>query len=469
MKTPESEGGFKNLRKWNKTKNALGLQANWRIGLFFYLKPKKDALEKLLKDLGLRVTSFDAPEDLFKRISDKNDIVLIFCDWEPQKESSSKIGLNFLSDYKKFAKANPVLRDIPVILVTYHFTANDLSPAIRLGASDILIMPTTIDIVGEKVLENISKSEEKLKILMETSELMDRAEEFVRTGNYRAAIKIYEDVIHEHGEAVEVLEKQAEACVRAGQIEDAISCYKKCVAIEKSNARACQGLGNCYCQLGMLRNAREYYLKVLELEPENAFVDHKIGRTYLMENNLKAAERHLETALGRNPHFYEIYEDLARIKCDQQRADDAADILSQFIKRYPEDMRGHIEFAETLIKAERYQEAEEAVRQGILEANKEKYAPPVALYNRWGIALRKQDKYLAAIQKYELALKIEPNNPEIHFNIAKAYFESGEKTEIVVKKLAACFEIDPSLKDEFWEDKLLTPLHKYFPKPVQKN
>jgi tetratricopeptide (TPR) repeat protein len=330
-------------------------------------------------------------------------------------------------------------------------------------------MPSTIDIVGEKVLENINKAEEKLKILAETSVLMDKAEEFVRTGNYRAAIKIYEDVIQEHGAAVEVFEKQAEACVRAGQIEDAISCYKKCVAIEKSNVRACQGLGNCYCQLGMHRNARDYYLKVLEMEPENAFVDHKIGRIYLMENNLKAAERHFEMALKRNPHFYEIYEDLATIKSDQQREDDAANVLSQFIKLYPEDMRGHIKFAETLIKAERYQEAEEAIRQGIQEANKEKYAPPVALYNRWGIALRKQDKFLAAIQKYELALEIEPNNPEIHFNIAKACFESGEKHDIVVKKLSSCFEIDSSLKDEFWEDKLLTPLHKYFPKPVQKN
>ncbi len=456
---------LKKMRKWQKTKAELALQTNWKVGLFFHLKPKAAEMAKFLKELGLRTVYFSNSQVLFQYLLEKRDIRMILCDWEPQKTSDSGTGTDFLINYKKFAQEKSFTQDVPIILVTFHFTGKDLMPAIRLGARDILIMPTTIDIVGEKVLANINKTvEEKSKTLQNTEPLMDKAEELIRTGNYRAAIKIYQEVIDEHGGAVDVLEKQAEAHLRAGQMDSAISCFKQCVEIEKGNARALQGLGNCYYQMGSYRQAREFFKKVVELEPENGFVDHKIGRTYMEENNMKGAERHLEIAAERNPSFFEIIEDLAMIKCDHDNADQALKILEKFLETCPEDMRGHIEYAETLIKAGKYEKAERAVREGLSQAEKDKYEPPVALYNRWGIALRKQEKYLEAIEKYGIALRIEPNNPEIHFNIAKARFESGER-ELVLEKFKECFEIDPSLKEEFWDDKLLSPLHEYFPKP----
>lgn len=464
MGSDDVSSQLKNLRKWQKTKESLSLQTKWRVGMLFHLKPKREKLEKIFSDLGLRVTAFDHAEQLFEYILKNNDIRIVFCDWEPQKETDNKIGTEFLAKYQRFKKLNPSVSAIPIVLVTYHFTGNDLMPAMRLGAKDILIMPTTSEIVGEKVLKNIFKVEEKQKVLKETEVQMDRAEEFIRTGNYRAAIKIYEEVVQEHGEAAEVIEKQAEAYLRAGQVEEAIVCFSKCVAIEKSNARAHQGLGNCFSQLGLHRKAREQYKKVLAIEPDNAFVDHKIGQIYLAENNVRGAERHFEEATKRNPHFFEIYDALAKIKCDYQQPRKAAEILGGFLNRYPDEMRGHIRLAETLIEAERYQEAENAVRNGINQAIKENYEPPVALYNRWGIALRKQEKHLEAIQKYEAALKIEPDNPEIYFNIAKAQFESGDEGRNTVKKFEKCFSLDPTLKEDFWEDALLKPLHEYFPR-----
>jgi len=464
-----SANKFGSLRKWQKTRNALNIQSKWRVGLLFRLKPKRNELLKYLKDMDLRVSTFEDPEALFKHLAENQDLALIFYDWEPRKDPASGKGLNFLGAYRQFVKRNALAGDVPIILATHHFTGNDLALVIRQGARDILIMPTTIEIVGEKILANLNKVEDKLKVIAETDGLVNRAEEYVRMGNYRGAIKIYEEMVQEHGAILDVLEKNAEAHLRAGQIDEAITLYKQCVAIEKRDVRAYQGLGNCYCQLGMHRKARESYSRVLQIEPENAFVDHKIGRTFMMENNLIGAGRHFEEAIKRNPHFFEIYEDLARIKCDHQHTDEAVEILKKFTKDYPEDMRGHICYAETLIEAERYLEAEDAVQRGIEEAIKGNSEPPVALYNRWGIALRKQEKYQAAIEKYELALKIEPNNPEIHFNIAKAYFESGDRSGEVMKRFTNCFKIDPTLKEEFWEDRFLKPLHEFFPRPDKKS
>jgi len=78
----------------------------------------------------------------------------------------------------------------------------------------------------------------------------------------------------------------------------------------------------------------------------------------------------------------------------------------------------------------------------------EKY---VYLYNCLGIALRKQGKFQDAIQNYNRALKIDPQDANLYYNLCKAF--AGDKDYDKAKdSLKKAVKLDPGLKDLFDDD-----------------
>ena len=67
----------------------------------------------------------------------------------------------------------------------------------------------------------------------------------------------------------------------------------------------------------------------------------------------------------------------------------------------------------------------------------------IQTYNRLGIALRKQKKYLEAIQEYQKALQKEPENEVILYNVSIAYYNQGLKQEAKTT-LEKLLRINPS-------------------------
>jgi len=46
----------------------------------------------------------------------------------------------------------------------------------------------------------------------------------------------------------------------------------------------------------------------------------------------------------------------------------------------------------------------------------------------WGVALRGQQKHHQALQCFEKALQLDPQNEKVHFNLGVLYFDLGKKT-----------------------------------------
>lgn len=86
----------------------------------------------------------------------------------------------------------------------------------------------------------------------------------------------------------------------------------------------------------------------------------------------------------------------------------------------------------------------------------------IHIYNRLGIALRKQKKHKKAIENYEKALKIQPDDAILHYNQTKAFFFNGEE-EIAIDKLNKAFHIHPNLKLQFEKDKSFRVLLEKYP------
>ena len=70
----------------------------------------------------------------------------------------------------------------------------------------------------------------------------------------------------------------------------------------------------------------------------------------------------------------------------------------------------------------------------------------VHVYNRLGIALRRQKKWKKAIEEYMKALKVERKNETIFYNIGTAYLE-GNKKKDAVEYFKKALAIDPNFEE----------------------
>jgi Tfp pilus assembly protein PilF len=68
------------------------------------------------------------------------------------------------------------------------------------------------------------------------------------------------------------------------------------------------------------------------------------------------------------------------------------------------------------------------------------------LFNEFGINLRKNRMYEQAVQYYERALNLQESDENLHYNIARAYFEK-QKLDKVVEHLNKSLEMNPSLEE----------------------
>ena len=67
-------------------------------------------------------------------------------------------------------------------------------------------------------------------------------------------------------------------------------------------------------------------------------------------------------------------------------------------------------------------------------------------YNTLGINLRKEGKYQQALEAYKQALNLDPNDENIHYNVAKSYYFANE-----LDKAAHCLEQALTINPEFQE------------------
>jgi tetratricopeptide (TPR) repeat protein len=75
----------------------------------------------------------------------------------------------------------------------------------------------------------------------------------------------------------------------------------------------------------------------------------------------------------------------------------------------------------------------------------------VHVYNRLGIALRKQNKWKEAIEEYRKALQVEPENETVFFNLGTAYLEGdkieGNKKKDALQSFNKALDINPDFAE----------------------
>lgn len=340
-----------------------------------------------------------------------------------------------------------------IVIVAKTIDKENAVECFKAGAKDILVFPTSISAFGSKLTKWMSRLSEK-RTASEVDVLIKKGDECFRRGEFEEAIKHYDIILRSYGEKADVLERKGQALLASGNFEEAIACFKKSVQIKNNFARAYQGLGDVYIKLMDYENARKSYKKVMEIESDNCYAHYNIGETYRLERKWREAESVYNEGIKMSPKFVFFRIGLGETCVKTMQIDKALEAYKEAIRLKPNNAQYSERLGDICIENGLFEEAEAVLKHG-LQAN----GGAVILFNKLGIALRKQKKYKEAISKYLQAINIDQNDPNLRYNIGKAYYENGENDK-AVESFRISIQIEPSLKDAFLKDQEVSCLHK---------
>ncbi|WP_320006439.1 tetratricopeptide repeat protein [Maridesulfovibrio sp.] len=278
--------------------------------------------------------------------------------------------------------------EIKVVVLTDETSQEELIFLHELGASNIITKPVSVDSLVQKLAFTI-QPQGKL------AQLVEAGKKLLRDGELEKVLLISAKILEIKPDSPAALMLQGDALSGMGQRDEALKSYLKAHEQSKVFMEPIKKLAEFY--KGNNNDQYLHYLKKLDaISPLNTERKCEIGKVHLDRSEIDDAE---------------IYFDQA-VRCAVK---EAHNYLSQVMSGIAESL-----FDVAPEKAEKYYAKLLQVKASSLSSD------DLETYNRLGIALRKQGKWQKAVENYQAALKVAPNEPGLFYNIGLAYSDGKE-------------------------------------------
>lgn len=221
---------------------------------------------------------------------------------------------------------------------------------------------------------------------------------------------------------------------------------KKIEEARKKNPRYHYSMGSFYLNSGNVDEAIRYFNNSISLDSNYYLSLNGLGLAYSMKGNLQESTKYFQKCLAINPTFSEarnnlgvIYQEMGLIDKAEQEFRMAASDTNYNARENP-----NYNLARLYLAQEKLQEALEHVQKAL------KINSSMAMaYNLRGIILEKLNNLGEAIKSYEQAIKIIPEDLDLNFNLAVAYFKNNEfkKAKEIFEKISTK-TTDPEMKEK---------------------
>lgn len=405
-----------------------------------------------------KVRANNTPAELIARLKQNHDDVdLVICHLKAlDSRVSNQTGVQLLNIVKDILLNASSPKNIPFIFLEKEFERKDILLTFKSGASQLVIFPSDPVSLGNK-LHDVFEIPKDSVMTQETTNLLLQGNKFQEQGLFENAIECYNRALAMGGRSVDVLMEKANTLLKMGELEQAILVYKRVTEVEANFPRAHQGLGMAYSQLGNFYEAKKHYMKVMEMEPHNVQVTYNLGVLYQDEGDCESAKRYFEQGMKLNKKFVMNYLGLAKIHEALDNPGESLKVYKLAMQQNPSQTFLYVTAGDFCLKHNLNKEAEDIFGKAISQNETHMH-----LYNRLGIALRKQKKYDEAIANYTKAIKIRPDDANLIYNLAKAHFMKGEDLPSI-QKLKEAFGMDKTLKTKFEEDQVFSGLLEKYP------
>lgn len=358
------------------------------------LSNMRKTLRNMLRYIGFEnIEEADDGDTGLKKLNEsKFDMVV--ADWVMPRVS----GIEML----RMAREQPNLKDVPFLMVTAEVDAGQIVQAAETEVDGYIIKPFVAKTLEEKILAILHKKKNP-------SEL-------------------------------QLLFQKSEAAQEKGDPKEALRFLEKAQELNPKSARTRQAMGAIYEKMGDLDKAEELYKEAALVNPQFVKVHQSLGELYEKKGEPEKAAKAIEAAVEISPNNPDRLTLLGKVYLENGNLEKAEELFKAAVKHDPKNPDRQTAIGEIFLKAGLEDKAAESF-QGSLELKQD-----VNVYNRLGIALRRKGKFKEAILEYKKALKVDPNDEVIYYNIGRAYMQD-QNFMSARKAFNKALAMDPKFED----------------------
>jgi len=207
---------------------------------------------------------------------------------------------------------------------------------------------------------------------------------------------------------------QGKRHLEANRCAEAVDAFKRAIAILPGSPPY-NALGRAYDCLNKYEEAVASFKQAVHLDPNNTSALYNLGAEYAYNSKIEEARAVLAQLRPKDP---ERAKNLEKVIADGVQAGD----MIEKARKAVHEMKSK----EYLDQARKYREAGDYLK--AIEAGKKSisYKPSSDAYNELGVCYLGLKQSANAAPAFQEAIRLEPTDPTMHYNLAYAYFELGE-------------------------------------------
>ena len=166
---------------------------------------------------------------------------------------------------------------------------------------------------------------------------LDQAKEYQNEGKFEEVDALFEEIIQEEPENVEVMFMLAKSKMNQNSLDDALSAIEKALSINDEEPEYNQIKGSIFARMGLFEDAIKALKKALIGNPNDYQSQIIIGHLYYSKGSKKNAEKHFNMALKIDGSKVDAQVNLAKILLDDGEVEIAIKKLRAIEQQYPQD------------------------------------------------------------------------------------------------------------------------------------
>ncbi|MGA1791823.1 MAG: fused MFS/spermidine synthase [bacterium] len=223
-----------------------------------------------------------------------------------------------------------------------------------------------------------------------------------------------------------------------GHYEQAIPELKKALAIRPDYAKALVNLGVVHVRLNENQKAEAFFRQALAVDSDYADAYTQLGYLYLIKEDLDQALSSFNQLARLQPENPQAYLYLGKTCHVLGQTEAAIQALQRAIDLQPNLAVAHLDLGNVYFETGDFQKAEMEWRQALIGKGID---IPTHLMNL-GMFYFRFERYDKAIQAWEKAGELRMDDPQLHYNIALAYYQQGQY-EAATRALKESLRLDP--------------------------
>lgn len=261
------------------------------------------------------------------------------------------------------------------------------------------------------------------------------------TGDTKAAIELFQEVLKADPANMEALRFLAESLDAAGKVAEAEATYQQGLRIHPGYWPFYQSLGLFYAQHKRYREAEQTYLAGLEFARESPAMHYNLGALYFQESRWAEAGREFEASVRIKPNAI-AYANLGTVRFFEGNYLEAAKQTELATKLQPANEVNWGNLGDALWQLEgKRDEARAAFEKAAALASKQLMINPenAQMRKRYALYLAKLGRSEEAVREIRKAANHAPKDENVQFYAARVFTVAGDKEagiSAVLKSLA---------------------------------